>query len=246
MRTLTRLALLAALLLVPAPSLLAQTAVDPSGHWEGAVQAPNMVVTIEVDLAKNGKGELAGTFGNPAQNLKGLPLSNFAADGRSLTFQVKGSAPGERVFKGALSADGKTISGDYAQGGFSMPFSLTRTGDARIEAAAGSAPIGKELEGAWHGTLDVNGVQRRLVLTMANHPDGTATGNFVNVEEGLEIPITTITQTSSSVTLDVKTVGVAYTGALNPDGTELVGTLTQGSAVLPLTFRRTAATEGKK
>ena len=97
-----------------------------------------------------------------------------------------------------------------------MPFSLTRTGDARIEAAARSAPIGKELEGTWHGTLDVNGIQRRLVLTMANQPDGTATGTFVNVEEGLEIPITTITQKASSVTLDVKTVGGVLRRRLEP------------------------------
>jgi hypothetical protein len=237
MRTLTRLLLLAALLLVPAPSLLAQTAADPSGHWEGAVNAPNMEVTIEIDLERNGKGELAGTFGNPAQRLKGLPLANLAAEGRSLTFQVKGSAPGERVFKGTLSADGTSISGEYTQGGFSMPFSVTRTGDPRIAAPASSAPIGKELEGTWNGTLDVNGVQRRLVLTMANRPDGTATGNFVNVDEGLEIPITSIAQKASSVTLDVNTVGVSYAGALNSDGTELAGTLTQGSTVLPLTFR---------
>jgi hypothetical protein len=39
-----------------------------------------------------------------------------------------------------------------------MPFSLTRTGDPRIEAPATSAPIGKELEGIWNGTLDVNGI----------------------------------------------------------------------------------------
>ena len=39
MRAFTRLLLVAALLLVPATSLLAQTAVDPSGHWEGTVQA---------------------------------------------------------------------------------------------------------------------------------------------------------------------------------------------------------------
>jgi hypothetical protein len=54
----------------------------------------------------------------------------------------------------------------------------------------------------------------------------------------LEIPITTITQQSSSVTLLLNVVGGSYSGALNRDGTELVGTLTQGTAVLPLTFRR--------
>lgn len=237
MRPSTRMLIAAALLLLPAPSLLAQTAVDPSGHWEGAVQAPNMEVKIEVDLAKNSQGQLAGTFGQPARNLTGLPLGNFAVDGKSVSFQIRGSAPGERTFKGTVSADGKSMSGDYTQSGGSVPFNLTRTGDPRIEVAAKSAPIGKELEGTWNGTLDVNGTQRRLVLTLANQPDGTATGNFVNVDEGLEIPITTITQKASSVTLDVKAVGGSYSGTLNPEGTELVGTLTQGPVAVPLTFR---------
>ena len=58
MRPFTHLLTLATLLLLPAPSLLAQPAVDPSGHWEGTIQAqPNMAVKVEIDLAKNGKGE---------------------------------------------------------------------------------------------------------------------------------------------------------------------------------------------
>jgi hypothetical protein len=240
-----RTLLLAALLLLPAPPLSAQVAADLSGHWEGTIQVPNMEVKIEIDLAKNSKGELAGTLGQLAQHLKGLPLANLVVDGRSVSFQVKGSAAGERAFKGALSADGTSISGDFTQSGYTMPFSVTRTGDARIETAARNAPIGKELEGTWNGTLDVNGVQRRLVLTMSNQPDGTAAGIFVNVDEGLEIPIGTITQKASSVTLDVPSVGGSYSGALNPEGTELIGTLTQGPTTLPVTFRR-AATDGKK
>jgi hypothetical protein len=53
----------------------------------------------------------------------------------------------------------------------------------------------------------------------------------------LEIPIATITQKASSVTLDLKAIGGSYSGALNAEGTALVGTVTQGAAVLPLTFR---------
>ncbi len=238
MRAVTRILLTAALLLSPASSLLAQTAADPGGHWEGAIHAPNMEVQIEIDLTKNSQGELAGTFGNPVQKLKGLPLANFAVDGRSIGFQIKGSAAADRTFKGALSADGTSMSGDYSQGGYTMPFKINRIGDARIEPPARSATIGKELEGTWSGTFDVNGVQRSLVLTMVNQPDGTATGTFVNVEEALEIPVTTITQQASTVTLDVKAVGGSYSGTLNAEGTELVGTLTQGAATLPLTFRR--------
>jgi len=236
MRPCTRMLMLAGLLLAPS-SLFAQTAVEPSGHWEGAVHAPGMEVLIEVDLAKNASGELTGTFSQPGQNLKGIPLTNFAAEGRSISFQIKGAAPGDRAFKASFSVDGKSMSGDFSQSVYSVPFSLSRTGDTRIEAPARSAPIGKELEGTWNGTLDVNGIQRRLILNMANQPDGTATGNFVNVDEGLEIPIATITHKGSSVTLDIKAVGGSYSGALNPEGTELIGTLTQGPATLPLTFR---------
>jgi hypothetical protein len=55
------------LLFVPLRVAGAQPDADPSGHWEGAVQAPGKSVTIEVDLAKNARGELVGTLGNPAQ-----------------------------------------------------------------------------------------------------------------------------------------------------------------------------------
>ena len=246
MRPFTRIVLLAALVLLPERSVLAQTTVDPSGHWQGTVQAPNMEVKIEIDLAKNSKGELVGTFDQAAQNLKGLLLANLAVDGSSVSFQVKGSAPGERTFKGALSADGKSMSGDFASSGYFFPFKLSRTGDPRVEEPAKSAPIGKELEGTWDGAVAVNGIQVRFVLTMSNQPDGTATGSVVSVNEGgLTVP-TTMTQKGSSVTLDVKAVGGSYSGTLNAEGTELVGTYTRGPLVVPLTFRRAAATEGKK
>ena len=109
MHAFTRIPLLVALLLVPS-SLIAQTSVDPSGHWVGAVLTPNMEVAIEVDLTKEGD-ELSGTFANPDQNLRGLPLGSVAVDGRSVSFQVRGSAPGERTFKGILSDDGESMSG---------------------------------------------------------------------------------------------------------------------------------------
>jgi len=239
MRLSTPILLLAALLLFPESFLMAQITVDPSGHWEGMVQIPNMEMKIEIDLAKNSKGELAGTFGNPAQNVKGLPLSTVAVEGRSVRFVLKA---GKEVstFAGTLSSDGKSISGDASQGAESVPFSLTRTGDARIARAPKSPPIGKELEGTWNGTLDMGERHVRLALKMANQPDGTATGTIVSLDgSGMELPIA-MTQKASSVTIDVTSVGISYVGVLNAEGTELVGKWTEGSAVLPLTFRRAA------
>lgn len=235
MRPFTRL-LLGALLLLPAPSLLAQTAVDPSGHWEGKVQVPDMEIKIEVDLTKNNKGVLAGTFGQPAQGVKGLPLSTVAVEGRSVRFVVKGG-PEAGTFEGVVSADGQSLSGTVTQAGHSIPFSLTRTGDAKIAPAPKNAPIGKELEGTWNGTLEAGGRQMRIVLKMANQPDGTATGTIVSLDgSGVPIPIA-MTQKGPNLTIDVTSVGITYVGVLNAAGTEVAGTWTQGSAVLPLTFR---------
>jgi hypothetical protein len=79
---------------------------------------------------------------------------------------------------------------------------------------------------------------------MSNQADGTSTGSVTNLDEGgLEIPVV-ITQKGSSVTLDSTAVASSFSGTLNTEGTELVGTFHQASLELPLTFRRVA--EGRK
>src|ERR1700687_5498629 len=114
MRPLLRTPWFVVSLLSSAATLHAQTTADPSGHWEGTISAPFGEVRIEVDLAKNAKGELAGAFGQPAQELegrvipklKGLPLSNVAVKGRAVTLEIKVTAAGGR-FQVNLLPDGK-------------------------------------------------------------------------------------------------------------------------------------------
>jgi hypothetical protein len=235
MRYASRSIIAAAILAAAVGVARAQSAVDPSGHWEGTVEVPDMPVQVEIDLTRGSNGELSGSFTQTGR-LNGLPLANLAIDHWSLTFQIKGSPAGERLFKGDVSDDGQLMTGKFAQAGYSIPFALKRTGDARVEAAPKSAPISNALEGAWSGTLEINGAVRQLVLTLANHPDGTSTGSILNVEEGLEFPLSAIAQTGSNVTLDIKAVAGSYSGALNDGGSEISGTLKQGSATLPLTF----------
>lgn len=248
----SRTPLLAALLLSSTTSLRGQTTANASGHWEGTISAPYGEVRIEVDLAKNAKGELAGTFGRPAQEvdghplqkLKGLPLSNVGVKGQEVTFELM-AATGGGTFHGSLLADGKSMSGDFVSRDSSVPFTLTRRGDARIEAPPRSAAIGKEMEGIWNGTLDANGRQLRLVLKMSNQADGKSTGSIANIDEGgIESPVA-ITQKGANLALEVRTNGDTYSGALNAAGTELVGTYTTPQIALPLTFRRAMAAKDK-
>jgi hypothetical protein len=228
------------LVLSSAVSMSAQRSADPTGHWDGGIHTPEMFISVQVDLTRNSSGQLAGTISVPPQNLKGFPLVIESAEGRTISFRFRG-APGNRVFQGVIAEDGGAISGDFIQSGFSMPFALSRTGAAQIDAPVTSAPIGNELEGPWSATLEgtyQNGIPRKIFLTLSNQPDGTSSGSVFNPGDGLEIPIASITQNASSVTLDLRAVSGSFSGKVNAEGTELVGTFIQGTAVLPLIFRR--------
>jgi hypothetical protein len=213
------------------------TEVDVSGHWQGAIQMPNQTIAIEVDLARNAADGTKGTFSGV--NIKGYPLSDIVIDNAAIAFKLK--IDGGGAFSGKLSADGKELAGEFTanSGGYVLPFDLARSGDAKFEAPAKSPKIGKELEGTWSGTLEVNGTPMRILLKMANQADGTSTGSLANLDQGaVDIPVSGITQTAANVNIDVKMVNGSFSGAVNAAGTELTGTWNQGSFSAPLNFRR--------
>lgn len=205
-----------------------------SGHWEGTISAPFGEVPIVIDLAKNANGQMAGTFSQPTQKVKGLPISTVTIAEKAVTLELSGG-----TLEGVVLDDGKTISGEFAPRGRveTVPFSLTRKGDAQIEAPPKSALIGKEMEGVWKGALAIDGGEYQVVLKMSNQPDGTSAGVMISVNEGLELPVA-IVQKGASLNLDVKVTGGSYSGVLNAAGTELAGTYTTRGVTLPLTLRR--------
>lgn len=237
-----RTLLLVALCLLSSGPVRAQKAADPSGHWEGTIQAPGMAIGFEIDFAKNEKGVLTGAVNIPGERIKGLPLTKVAVEGTTITFHARSDQP----MRGELSADGTTIAGDYFAEGNTLPFTMTRTGDAKLQAPPRSAPISTLLEGTWEGMIETHGVEMHLLLKLANHADGTSTGHVVNLDQGaLELPVA-VTQKGANVTLDISAVVSSYAGTLNADGTELAGTFTQGANSAPLTFRRAAAGPSKE
>jgi uncharacterized protein len=212
-----------------------QAASAPSGHWEGAIQIPGQELKIEIDLQKSAD-KWEGTIAIPAQNLKGFPLSGISVKADSIAFAMKG-VPGDPVFKGTLSKDSKTISGDFSQGGGTIPFAVTRTGDAKIDPVPKSTRVTKDLEGSWEGSLDVDGNVLRLILKLANQPNGAATGTLVSVDQGgAEIPVAAVVQTGTQLKVLVPVIVGSYEGELK-EGV-LSGKWTQGPRTWPLVFKR--------
>jgi len=226
--------IIAALLLAGSPTARAQQSPDPSGHWQGAVQTPSMQVPFDLDLARDASGQFSGTLSVAAQKIKGLPLTKVEVDGTAVRFQARSDQP----FTGALSDDRQSITGEFLISGTSLPFTLTRTGAAQIEAPRKSAALSKQLEGSWTATLVVQGMPQELVMTLVNHPDGSASGRIVNESEGgLELPIAIVEQ-GAAVTIETLPLASTVTATLNENGTELDGTIAQGSATAHVTFRR--------
>jgi hypothetical protein len=196
---------------------------------------------MEVDLDKGPNGWI-GSVAIPAQNATGIPLDAISFTNSKFTFRLKGG-PGDPTFAGTLSADGKTMTGDFTQGPASFPFKFSRTGDPKVEVEKASPAVGKDLLGTWEGTLEGPGL--RLVLKISNEAGG-AKAVLISLDQGgTEIPVSAIDQKESKLTLTVNMVGGKYEAEINKEGSELNGTWTQGGNALPLKLKKAAAQDKK-
>ena len=76
-----------------------------------------------------------------------------------------------------------------------------------------------------------------LTLITLSNSDAGATGTLTSLDQGAaQIPVTTITEAASHVTIGVSAIGGTFDGVMK-DG-QLTGTWAQGPATLPLVLTR--------
>src|SRR5205823_1167467 len=132
----------------------AQEPVDPSGHWEGSIQIPAVQgrsaqdLRFEIDIART-DASFRGAISMPAQKLKGLPLLLVSVNGSTVKFHARR----DQTFAGTLAPDGQTMTGEFTMLDGTVPFTLRRFGNARIDAPLRSPRIDKDLEGTWSGSV---------------------------------------------------------------------------------------------
>jgi hypothetical protein len=209
----------------------------PRGHWSGNVELPNRQLGVEVDLDMPAK-DWVGSISIPAQGASGIPLDNIAfADGK-LSFRIQG-APGDPTLSGKLSDEGKTIAGEFAAGGGAFPFKLTRTGDAKVEAAKPNARVGDAFVGSWDAALQLPGATLQLNLKLSNTAQG-AEALLTSVDQGnAPMPVNTVEQTDTKLVLKIKMIGGEFRGDIDKEGAEIRGTWSQMGNSLPLIFKKT-------
>ena len=94
--------------------------------------------------------------------------------------------------------------------------------------------------GTWLGVLEVQTFKLRLVLKITQTPDGKLAAKMDSLDQAAnDLPIDTITSEGGVVSFEARALSLSYEGKLNDDGSEIAGTLKQGPATYPVTFKRT-------
>jgi len=101
------------------------------GNWEGALDANGTELTVVFHIAKDSTGKLVGSFDSPKQMAYGLKCSNISMAGDSVLIEMK--AFGAK-YSGLVGADKKTMTGNWGQGGMTLPLELVKTGDVAVAA----------------------------------------------------------------------------------------------------------------
>jgi len=92
------------------------------GVWDGALKVGPLGALRLIVTVSTGSGGTVGNLQSLDQGPALIALSGISRDGTKVKFEVTliGGA-----FEGDLSADGKTLSGQWTQGGHALPLSLT-------------------------------------------------------------------------------------------------------------------------
>ena len=210
----------------------AQTAIDPSGHWEGSITAPFGEIPIALDLAQR-DGILMATFSREDGSVTGFPLSDVELNGNELKMTLKANGGG--VMRAAVA--GTQMTGSFAAFAGTAPFAVTRTGNARFAAPLVNKAVSKSLEGTWMARLAVGADATTFRMTVANHADGTATGTIAD-DNGVDVPVK-IDQDGTRVTIEIPAARSTFTGSLNADGTAIEGNYVEGALTAPVVFSKT-------
>jgi len=99
----------------------------------------------------------------------------------------------------------------------------------------------QSIVGDWLGTVQLGSVELRMQLHIAKEPKGGYTATLDDIDHGQNgVAVTSLSLIDSKLTFVADPLSAAYEGSMNPEGTAIDGSWSQG-AILPVTFHRLAA-----
>lgn len=95
-----------------------------AGEWVGSLHEPELTLRLRVTITNSPSGAATGTLDSLEQSVRGVPLSAISFTNNNAHFEARGLAG---KFEGTLSADQKSLKGQWRQAGHSAPLELKKT-----------------------------------------------------------------------------------------------------------------------
>lgn len=208
------------------------------GRWIGEVQIPGMPLGVAVTLEET-DGGWTGSIDIPSQGAEGLPLDPGTGQGPEVKFSIQG-IPGNPTFTGAVSSDGRTLSGTFTQGPGSFPFELQRSEPgAVLEAATETSGEVERTEGVWSGRLGAGGTNLRVVVRIFRSDSGAVTAVLDSPDQGATgIFIDTLSVEDDTVKFSLGLLLASFEGTLDDAAGRISGTFTQQNLPTALVLER--------
>ncbi len=109
---------------MPNPGRPAQTL---EGFWQGTLDVGGTTLRLVLKISTAPDGRLIGRLDSLDQGAMNLPIDHITLDGKLVRLEMKGL---NATYEGRLSEDGSEISGQWTQGGISLPLTFRRTDEA--------------------------------------------------------------------------------------------------------------------
>ena len=102
------------------------------GNWEGTLDVNGVKLRLVLKVSRGSDGALTAKMDSPDQGASDIPVSSVVQKGDAINFELSKI---QGAYEGRLNKDASEISGEWKQGGGSLPLTLKRT----------TKPIGKVL-----------------------------------------------------------------------------------------------------
>jgi len=197
------------------------------GDWQGSIAVPGGgSLRLALHVTRDATGALAAAIDSLDQGAMGLAAQSVRVDGRHVVIVLKAPAA---EYAAELDDTGQVLTGQWKQGGASLPLVLHRG------ALAAEPPA--EL---WFGKLATPaGLDLRLVLRVTRLASGPR-ATLDSLDQGAQgIPIDSVSFDGGVLKFTSAKIDASFTGKLDAAGAQATGEFTQHGTGTPLTLAKT-------
>lgn len=197
------------------------------GDWQGSIAIPSGgSLRLALHVTRDAQDALAATLDSLDQGAMGLVAQSVRVDGRHVVIVLKAPVA---EYDGDLDDAGRILTGQWKQGGASLPLVLHRG------ALAGEPP--PEL---WYGKLTLpSGLELRLLLRVTRPASGPHAVLDSLDQSATGIPIDSVSFDGGVLKFTSAKIDASFTGKLDKAGAQASGEFIQRGAKMPLTLAKT-------